>query len=304
MIYTVTFNPSVDYVVRVDEIETGALNRTGDTEKYAGGKGINVSRILRQLDTESTALGFSGGFTGEFIKDTLKSQGILHDFVEIEEDTRINIKLKTSSETEINADGPKITDGNINALKRQLMELTKDDHVIFAGSIPKGYEHLYPQLSRILYDKKVTFTIDAEGEKLLSTLQYNPYLIKPNLFELEGIVNRKLKNDKEIVEAGAELQEQGADNILVTLGSEGAIFIGRNNHFRIPSPKGTLRNSVGAGDSTVAGFISRQDKTIEERIRYAIACGSATAFSDDLALREEIEALVPQIEIIPIEEVK
>ncbi|WP_411844267.1 1-phosphofructokinase [Salinicoccus sp. HZC-1] len=304
MIYTVTFNPSVDYVVRLDEVEVGGLNRTGDTEKYAGGKGINVSRVLKELGTDSTALGFCGGFTGEFIKSILKSQGIPHDFVEIEEDTRINIKLKTSSETEINANGPKITDNNIESLKRQLLGLTKDDHVVFAGTIPKGHDLLYKELAQILYEKNVSFTIDAEGEKLTSTLQYKPYLIKPNLFELENIVNNKLNSDKEIVIAAKKLQAQGAENILVTLGGNGAIFIGKEKQFRVPSPKGALRNSVGAGDSTVAGFISKRDKSTEEQIRYAIACGSATAFSDDLAGHEEIEALIPKIQINPIEEVR
>lgn len=304
MIYTVTFNPSVDYVVRLDAVNVGGLNRTGDTEKYAGGKGINVSRMLKQLKTESTALGFTGGFTGEFIKETLKSQGIHHDFVDIEEDTRINIKLKTSSETEINANGPKIMNSDIELLQRQLQELNKGDHVVFAGSIPKGQDQLYQELAHILYEQGVSFTIDAEGEKLTSTLKYKPYLIKPNLFELEGIINHKLDNDKDIVSAAKELQMQGAENILVTLGGEGAIFVGKEKQFRIPSPEGTLRNSVGAGDSTVAGFISKQGEPIEEQIRYAIACGSATAFSDDLATREEIEVLIPQIEINPIEEVK
>ncbi|HIW12286.1 MAG TPA: 1-phosphofructokinase [Candidatus Salinicoccus stercoripullorum] len=304
MIYTVTFNPSVDYVVRLDEVETGGLNRTSDTEKYAGGKGINVSRVLKQLGKESTALGFCGGFTGGFIKDTLESQGISHRFIEIEEDTRINIKLKTSSETEINAVGPKITDENIESLKNQLSGLTGDDHVVFAGSVPKGHDHLYEELSRLLFEKDVSFSIDTEGKKLTSTLQYKPYLIKPNLFELEGITGRELVGDMDIVEAAHELIERGAENVLVTLGGEGAVFVSPDSQFRIPSPEGILRNSVGAGDSTVAGFIARDESSIEERIRYAVASGSATAFSDDLALHEEIEGLVPHIEINSIEEVK
>lgn len=304
MIYTVTFNPSVDYVVRLGEIEVGGLNRTDDTEKYAGGKGINVSRVLKQLASDSTALGFCGGFTGEFIKDTLNSQGISHQFIEIEEDTRINIKLKTAFETEINAGGPNITETDIESLKKQLLILKNDDHVVFAGSVPKGHDRLYEELTQILYEMGVSFTIDAEGEKLTSTLQYQPYLIKPNLFELEGITGRKLSGDKEIAEAANELLKRGAGNVLVTLGGDGALFINQDHQFRIPSPEGELRNSVGAGDSTVAGFISKRGESVEEQVRYAVACGSATAFSDDLALRKEIEALVPQIEINPIEGVK
>ncbi len=304
MIYTVTFNPSVDYVVRLEDVEVGGLNRTGDTEKYAGGKGINVSRVLKQLGSESTALGFCGGFTGQFIKGTLDSQGITHNFIDIEEDTRINIKLKTAAETEINAAGPKITDENIESLKAQLLNLTEDDHVVFAGSVPKGHNHLYKELAQILNTNHVPFTIDAEEEKLTSTLQYRPYLIKPNLFELESISGRSLNNDKEIVETAEALLNQGAQNILVTLGGEGAIFVNSKQQFRIPSPEGELRNSVGAGDSTVAGFISKRGKSVEEQIRYAIACGSATAFSDDLARIKEIEALLPHIEMNLIKEVK
>ena len=304
MIYTVTFNPSLDYVVRLNEVETGALNRTGDTEKYAGGKGINVSKVLKQLGRESTVLGFCGGFTGGFIKDNLESEGIAHRFIEIEGDTRINIKLKTASETEINADGPKITDENIESLKDQLAGLTGDDHVIFAGSVPKGHDRLYEELSRLLFENDVSFSIDTEGGKLTSTLQYKPYLIKPNLFELEGIAGRKLARDAEIVEAAQELIERGASNVLVTLGGEGAVFVNPDVRLRIPSPKGILRNSVGAGDSTVAGFIAGYKSDIEERIRYAVSCGSATAFNDDLATYREIEALVPHIEINSIEGVK
>src|SRR5699024_958112 len=244
------------------------------------------------------------GFTGGFIKDNLESEGIAHRFIEIEGDTRINIKLKTASETEINADGPKITDENIESLKDQLAGLTGDDHVIFAGSVPKGHDRLYEELSRLLFENDVSFSIDTEGGKLTYTLQYKPYLIKPNLFELEGIAGRKLARDAEIVEAAQELIERGASNVLVTLGGEGAVFVNPDVRLRIPSPKGILRNSVGAGDSTVAGFIAGYKSDIEERIRYAVSCGSATAFNDDLATYREIEALVPHIEINSIEGVK
>ncbi|MCG1008920.1 1-phosphofructokinase [Salinicoccus sp. ID82-1] len=304
MIYTVTFNPSVDYVMRIEALELGSLNRTSDTAKYAGGKGINVSRILSALDVPSTALGFAGGFTGEFIKDTLNTQGIQSDFIEVDGDTRINVKLKTGEETEINAAGPAITDANISRLEAQLIDLSPEDHVVFAGSVPSGYDHLYETLAKLLHDRNIEFTIDAEGAKLTSTLQYGPYLIKPNQFELEGITGRSLSTTSEMVEAARSLLDRGAKNILLTLGKDGALFISRDYEYFVPSPKGTLKNSVGAGDSTVAGFISRKGSSIREQLKYAIACGSATAFSDDLATREDIEVLLDKIEVQSIEEVK
>ena len=300
MIYTVTFNPSVDYVVRLSKVNVGGLNRTDDTEKYAGGKGINVSRVLKQLDTETTALGFCGGFTGQFIKDALESDGINQNFIEVEGDTRINIKLKTGAETEINAAGPSIRDHHISQLEAQLKTMTKDDHVVFAGSVPNGFDYLYQELADILSARSIPFTIDAEDSKLTSTLQYMPYLIKPNRVELAGAVRRELTSETDITAAAMELVEKGAQNVLVTLGRDGAIFVNKDYQYRIPSPKGILRNSVGAGDSTVAGFISRKDYSIEERIKYAIACGSATAFSDDLAQKGNIDALLREIEIQPI----
>ncbi|GAB3071195.1 1-phosphofructokinase [Salinicoccus sesuvii] len=304
MIYTVTFNPSVDYVVRLDTLEIGELNRTSDTAKYAGGKGINVSRILSALDVPSTALGFAGGFTGEFIQQTLKDQNIQSDFITVDGDTRINVKLKTGEETEINASGPSITDVDIDKLKAQLSTMTSEDHVVFAGSVPSGYDHLYEELAKLLHDKGIEFTIDAEGSKLTSTLQYEPYLIKPNQFELEGITGRTLGTTNEMIDAAHVLIDQGAKNILLTLGEGGALFINRNHEYFIPSPEGTLKNSVGAGDSTVAGFISRKESGVEEQLKYAIACGSATAFSDDLATRADIEVLLDKIEVQSIEEVK
>jgi 1-phosphofructokinase len=304
MIYTVTFNPSVDYIVRLDALEIGALNRTSDTAKYAGGKGINVSRILNALEVPSTALGFAGGFTGGFIEEALQSQGIHHDFIKVAGDTRINIKLKTGEETEINAAGPMIETSDIDRLKEQLSKLTTEDHVVFAGSVPSGHDDLYANLARLLENKGVEFTIDAEGEKLTSTLEHGPYLIKPNLFELEGITGRKPSSKAEMIEAAAGLLDLGAKNILLTLGSDGALFINPEHRYYIPSPAGTLKNSVGAGDSTVAGFISRKGHPLTEQLRYAIACGSATAFSDDLATREDIEDLLEKIEIHTIEEVK
>lgn len=297
MIYTVTFNPSVDYIVRLSELEEGELNRSNQTEKFPGGKGINVSRIVKEHGKETLALGFIGGFTGEFIKDELNLRGIQHDFVEVEGDTRINVKLKTSVETEINASGPVITEENIQSLINQIEKLNSDDHVVFAGSVPSGHDALYARLAEHLHQQNVPFSIDAEGEKLTSTLMYQPYLVKPNKFELEGIIGRSLESVEEVVEAAKYLIEQGAENVLVTLGKDGALFINKEHQFRVSNPDGELVNSVGAGDSTVAGFISHEDKDIVEQIKYSIASGSATAFNEDLASIDDIEALFPNVEV-------
>ncbi|MFD2829516.1 1-phosphofructokinase [Corticicoccus populi] len=297
MIYTVTFNPSVDYIVRLSELEEGELNRSNQTEKFPGGKGINVSRIVKEHGKETLALGFIGGFTGEFIKDELNLRSIQHDFVEVEGDTRINVKLKTSVETEINASGPVITEENIQSLINQIEKLNSDDHVVFAGSVPSGHDALYARLAEHLHQQNVPFSIDAEGEKLTSTLKYQPYLVKPNKFELEGIIGRSLESVEEVVEAAKYLIEQGAENVLVTLGKDGALFINKEHQFRVSNPGGVLVNSVGAGDSTVAGFISHEDKDIVEQIKYSIASGSATAFNEDLASIDDIEALFPNVEV-------
>lgn len=297
MIYTVTFSPSVDYVVRLEEFKEGELNRTNQTEKYPGGKGINVSRVAGALGRETVALGFVGGFTGSFIEDELDQRNIKHDFVEVEGDTRINVKLKTSEETEINANSPVITEDNIQSLIAKLDQLKENDHVVFAGSAPSGHDHLYSRLAEILHQKNIPFTIDTEGEKLTSTLEFKPYLVKPNKFELEGIKNRPLNSVEEVVEAAKILIEQGAENVLVTLGKDGAIFVNKTHQLKVTNPEGVLVNSVGAGDSTVAGFISNQDKDAKEQVKYAIASGSATAFNEDLATYEDIKALLPEVKV-------
>lgn len=297
MIYTVTFNPSVDYIVRLEKLEEGELNRSTQTEKFPGGKGINVSRIVREHGKETMALGFIGGFTGDFIKNELDQREIKHDFVQVDGDTRINVKLKTAKETEINASGPVIKERHIQELMQKLDRLTPEDHVVFAGSVPAGHDDLYKRLVAHLHDRTVPFTIDAEGAQLTSTLPFKPYLIKPNQFELEGITHQSLKTVDELVIAAKNLIAQGAVNVLVTLGKEGALFVNEEHQYKIDSPTGQLVNSVGAGDSTVAGFISRRDEPLEQQIKYAIASGSATAFNADLAQFEDIEALLDEVNI-------
>ena len=297
MIYTVTFNPSVDYIMKLEAFNEGELNRTTLTEKYPGGKGINVSRILKELDAESTVLGFTAGFTGDYIKTELDKRDIIHDFIEVSGDTRINVKLKTSLESEINADGPEISEENFNSLENKLSRLKTDDHVIFAGSVPGGHKDAYKRLASKLYENGIPFSIDSEGEKLTSTLPFEPYLVKPNLFELEQISREPLKSSDDIRKAAELLMERGAKNVLVTLGGEGAMFVNREGAMKLTAPDGKLVNSVGAGDSTVAGFISQHGKGVTEQVKYAVAAGSATAYNSDLASRQDIISLLDKVKI-------
>lgn len=297
MIYTITFNPSVDYIMILAEFTEGALNRTARTEKYPGGKGINVSRVLKELGVDSTALGFVGGFTGDYIKSELESRNIKHDFIEVSGDTRINVKLKTSLESEINAEGPKISESDFNKLEGKLSDLKAEDHVIFAGSLPGGYENAYKRLAEQLYEKGIPFSIDAEGERLTSTLPFEPYLVKPNLIELEQIAGESLSSADDIIKNAQSLLKMGAQNILITLGGDGAIFVNGECALKLTSPPGKLINSVGAGDSTVAGFISQQGNGITEQVRFAIAAGSATAYNSDLAAHQDIFNLLEEVKI-------
>ncbi|WP_462420697.1 1-phosphofructokinase [Salinicoccus sp. Marseille-QA3877] len=297
MIYTVTFNPSVDYIMRVDQFKEGELNRTARTEKYPGGKGINVSRVLKELGANTTALGFTGGFTGDYIKSELDRRSILHDFIEVSGETRINVKLKTSLESEINADGPKISDDKFKTLEEKLSRLRPEDHVIFAGSVPGGHKDAYKRLAGRLYENGIPFSIDSEGEKLTSTLPFEPYLVKPNLFELEQMSGKALKSVEEIRKAAESLLERGAQNVLVTLGGDGAMFVSAECAMKLTPPEGELVNSVGAGDSTVAGFISQHGKGVTEQVKYAVAAGSATAYNSDLASRQDIISLLDKVKI-------
>lgn len=297
MIYTVTFNPSVDYIMRLDEFTEGALNRTAWTEKYPGGKGINVSRVLKELNVDSTSLGFVGGFTGDYIKSQLEARHIKHDFIEVSGDTRINVKVKTSLESEINADGPQIFEEDFKKLEEKLSLLKVEDHVIFAGSLPGGYEDAYKRLAGQLHENGIPFSIDAEGERLTSAIPFKPYLIKPNLIELEQIAGATLSSSGDIISTARSLLKLGAQNILITLGGDGAIFLNRENILKLTPPAGKLINSVGAGDSTVAGFISQQGNGITEQVKYAMAAGSATAYNSDLATRQDIINLLQKVKM-------
>lgn len=305
MIYTVTLNPSLDYIVELDEVVVGGLNRTSSESKFPGGKGINVSQVLNRLGIKSKALGFIGGFTGEYVENYLNINGIDSDFVKVSEDTRINVKLKSGSETEINAKGPVITTDAFEALKKKVTHLTEKDTLVLAGSIPSTMPlDTYAQLMQICQANGAKCIVDAEGELLKSILDYRPFLVKPNHHELGGLFHTKIETPKDAIPYAKKLVEMGAQNVIVSLADKGAIFVNSQMVFISNTPKGELKSSVGAGDSMVAGFIAKYEETsnYEEAFRYSVATGSATAFSIGLCSCEKVEEVLQQVEVIPGEE--
>ncbi|AET60054.1 1-phosphofructokinase [Paenibacillus terrae] len=300
MIYTVTLNPSIDYIVEVDDLKLGDLNRMKRDLKLPGGKGINVSRILYQLGADSTAIGFLGGFTGRFINDTLQEESIKTDFVIIEDDTRINIKLKHGDETEINGLGPAICEQEADALVQKLSGLQKNDIVVLSGSIPPSLGgDFYDRLISVCQQTGAEFVIDTTGEALMKALVHKPLLVKPNHHELAELFGVTINSKEGIVTYGRKLLEAGAQNVLISMAGEGALFITADEVYHANVPAGTVKNSVGAGDSMIAGFVGTLALYGDpiEAFRAGVASGSATAFSDDLATREKIEQLRPQVAI-------
>lgn len=297
MIYTVTFNPALDYVVRLPAFEPGAVNRTESEDIQLGGKGINVSCVLGQLGVQSVALGFVAGFTGEAVEAGLARRGVNADFIRLPEGlTRINVKIKASVETEINGRGPAIPAGALEELFQKLDRLAAGDVLVLAGSIPASLpSDIYQRILERLAPKGVLCAVDATGELLVKVLPYKPFLIKPNNHELGEIFGRTLSTDEEIVECARLLQQKGARNVLVSMAGDGALLLdeGGNVH-RLEAFKGKVKNSVGAGDSMVAGFVAGwlEKGDYAWALRLGSACGSATAFSDTLATRTEIESLL------------
>lgn len=294
MIYTVSFNPAWDYVLRVDELKMGMTNRTSEESVTFGGKGINVSAVLNELGVESVALGFTAGFLGEALKKEIESNGIKCDFVHLEKGmTRINIKLKSEDETEINASGPEIDDDALNRLLSKLDRLVLGDILVLAGSVPSGVSvDIYEKILERLKYKEVLIVVDASDELLLSSLKYRPFLIKPNIYELRDIFKHKIETDLEITEAAKSLKELGAKNVLVSMAEDGALLIDEHSKLhRINAAKGEVVNSVGAGDSMVAGFLAGYLKTKDYdcALKLATAAGGATAFSKTLADRKLID---------------
>ena len=302
MIYTVTFKPAIDYVVRLDrELKVGDVNRARGEDCVLGGKGINVSGVLAELGCESVALGFVAGETGAWLERGLAAQGLKTDFVHLEHGmTRINVKIKAEKETELNGAGPDIPEGAMQALETKLDRLQKDDILILAGSIPASLaQTTYERLLARLEGCGVRAVVDATRDLLVNVLRYRPFLIKPNNHELSEIVGIKLTNDNEVVTAAKMLQEKGARNVLVSMAGDGALLLDEQGGVhRIGCPKGTVVNSVGAGDSMVAGFVAGYQQSggnYDTALRLGTACGSATAFSLGLATRQDIEKLLKTI---------
>ncbi|WP_334075919.1 MULTISPECIES: 1-phosphofructokinase [Paenibacillus] len=300
MIYTMTLNPSIDFVVEVHDLELGSLNRMERDLKLPGGKGINVSRILNRLGAENTALGFLGGFTGGFIEQFLKQESVRTDFVQIAGDTRINIKLKHGEETEINGQGPKIGSAESDALLQKLSALNREDIVVLSGSVPPSLgSGFYERLIGVCEQTGARFVIDTTGEALLRALKHRPLLVKPNHHELAELFGVTLESKEDIITYGRKLLEKGAQHVLISMAGEGAFLIAGEKVYHANVPAGTVRNSVGAGDSMIAGFVGTlaQGGDLLEAFRTGVASGSATAFSDDLATGEKIGQLRGQVAI-------
>lgn len=300
MIYTVTLNPSIDYIVEVEDLRLGDLNRMKRDLKLPGGKGINVSRVLNQLEVQNKAIGFLGGFTGRYIEEWLRKESISSDFVFVSDDTRINIKLKHGEETEINGAGPVIGGAEAEALLLKLSALSADDVVILSGSVPPSLgADFYDRLISVCKQSGAEFVIDTTGSALKKALPHQPLLVKPNHHELAELFGVTIHTQEEIITYGRKLLEAGAKHVLVSMAGEGALFLTEQGVYHANAPKGTVKNSVGAGDSMIAGFVGTLSLTgdLMEAFRAGVASGSATAFADDLANRESIEQLRPLIDI-------
>lgn len=300
MIYTVTFNPSLDYIVSVDDFRLGLTNRTSSELLLPGGKGINVSTILTNLGIESTALGFIAGFTGDEIVRKVEEIGVRSDFIRIEDGiSRINVKLKSIDGTEINGMGPDISRAKTEELMKKLDVLGKGDVLVLAGSIPVSLpDDIYSRILEGLEGKGVTFVVDATGELLLNVLKYHPFLIKPNNHELGDIFDVQLKAREEVVPYGRKLQEMGAKNVLISMAGEGAVLVAEDGSvYDAPAPKGVLVNAVGSGDSMVAGFTAgwMEKRDYRHAFYMGVAAGSASAFSEFLATKDEIMSLYQKI---------
>lgn len=300
MIYTLTLNPAIDYYMTMENFQLGALNSLEEGYTLPGGKGINVSKVLKNFSVESVALGFIGGFTGDYIIKHLKEYQIENDFVTLNENTRINIKLKTKdSETEIAGISPKITVENIDELLKKFQQVKKEDIVILSGSVPSSVKAtIYADIIKLL-PKEAKIILDTRGVPFVEGLKANVYLTKPNNHELEEFFNRKLNNLDEIIEAGKELQKLGSENVLISLGKDGSILITKDEAYVGNAPQGKLISSVGAGDSMVAGIVYgiAQGNSLVEAYKYGIASGSSTAFSEGLTTIDGMKSLLNKIEI-------
>ena len=302
MIYTVTFNPAIDYVVELVSFNIGEINRTTREYMNLGGKGVNVSRVLTNLEVPNVALGFVAGFTGDALRTGLERMGVKTDFISLEEgNTRINVNIKGVEETDINARGPEIPNSAIDELFKKLDNLQSGDTLVLAGSIPTSLPNdMYERIMERLYGKGIRFVVDATRDLLVKSLKYEPFLIKPNNHELGEIFGLELTTDNEIIYYARELKKQGAKNVLISMAGDGAILVDENDvAHKIGTPKGKVKNSVGAGDSMVAGFTGEFVKSGDpiEALKWGVACGTSTAFSDDLATIEFIKETYNKVEV-------
>ena len=300
MIYTVTFNPAIDYVVELVSFNIGEINRTTREYMNLGGKGVNVSRVLTNLEVPNVALGFVAGFTGDELRNGLERMGVKTDFISLEEgNTRINVNIKGVEETDINARGPEIPNSAIDELFKKLDNLQSGDTLILAGSIPTSLPNdMYERIMERLYGKGIRFVVDATRDLLVKSLKYEPFLIKPNNHELGEIFGLELTTDNEIIYYARELKKQGAKNVLISMAGDGAILVDENDvAHKIGTPKGKVKNSVGAGDSMVAGFCAGylEKGDYKYALRMGTAAGSASAFSESLATKQEVIDLLNKI---------
>ena len=293
MIYTITFNPAVDYIMVVPSCRSGEVNRTESEKIMAGGKGINVSIVLNNMGVENTALGFISGFTGGAIENILADMNCKTDFIKLDNGfSRINVKIKSDAETEINGQGPDISDGAVKKLYEKLDSLNDGDTLVLAGSIPSSLsDSIYCEIMDYLKDKKLNIVVDATKDLLVNVLKYKPFLVKPNNHEIGEIFGVELKTRSEVVPYAKKMQEMGAKNVLVSMAGEGAVFVGENGEvYESEAPKGKLVNSTGAGDSMVAGFLAgyMEKQDFMYALKMGLSAGSASAFSENLATKEEI----------------
>ena len=300
MIYTVTFNPAIDYVVELVSFNIGEINRTTREYMNLGGKGVNVSRVLTNLEVPNVALGFVAGFTGDALRTGLERMGVKTDFISLEEgNTRINVNIKGVEETDINARGPEIPNSAIDELFKKLDNLQSGDTLVLAGSIPTSLPNdMYERIMERLYGNGIRFVVDATRDLLVKSLKYEPFLIKPNNHELGEIFGLELTTDNEIIYYARELKKQGAKNVLISMAGDGAILVDENDvAHKIGTPKGKVKNSVGAGDSMVAGFCAGylEKGDYKYALRMGTAAGSASAFSESLATKQEVIDLLNKI---------
>lgn len=293
MIYTITFNPALDYIMVVPSCRNGEVNRTESEKIMAGGKGINVSIVLNNMGVENTALGFISGFTGGAIENILADMNCKTDFIKLDNGfSRINVKIKSDTETEINGQGPDISDGAVKKLYEKLDSLNDGDTLVLAGSIPSSLsDSIYCEIMDYIKDKKLNIVVDATKDLLVNVLKYKPFLVKPNNHEIGEIFGVELKTRSEVVPYAKKMQEMGAKNVLVSMAGEGAVFVGENGEvYESEAPKGKLVNSTGAGDSMVAGFLAgyMEKQDFMYALKMGLSAGSASAFSENLATKEEI----------------